>query len=337
VRLLRARFSDLGLVPLALVFGWALWYMVREELTESQRREVQVVVDAPAGIEVVPERGTVVVEVRGSRGAVDAFRAMHAPRIVRRISSSDLPSGVDETRRDYGKDDFDFGDIVGGSSLTVVEMDPVLVGVRLLRVEVQEKTVAPPEFQGAADLSIRHSLQSYTNTARVRGAASKLATFREIRTFVSKEQLLAIAETLRDTPKSTTRLTLDIDPAQRDLFTLVSPPQLSARVELSRVAEQEVVLPIRVLDEPGGGARRVQFAELNKPCFVRGDPPKVKISFTGVPSALATLTSGRVRAFVLASDLPADQRNGDVPVHLADLPVGVAPAQECSVYVEETR
>jgi hypothetical protein len=40
---------------------------------------------------------------------------------------------------------------------------------------------------------------------------------------------------------------------------------------------------------------------------------------------------------VLAADLPPDRRNGDVPVHVADLPAGVALAQECSVYVEETR
>jgi hypothetical protein len=340
VRILRALFADLGLLTLAAVFGWALWYVVREELTEFQRREVQVAVEAPPGFEVTPNRGTVKVEVRGARAAVDAFRALHSPKIVRRVVSADLPQGVDETALDLRRDDFDFGDMLGGASLTVTEMDPPVVRVRVCRLEVQQKTVAPPEFQGATDLSLRHVLQSYTNTAKVRGAVSVLATFREIRTFVSKEQLQAFAENLRDSPKSTTRLDLQIDPSQRGLFTLVEPLQLSARVELSRVAEQELVLPIRVLDEPprpGAKARRVQFAELNKPCFVRGDPPSVKLQFTGVPSALAALATGKVRAFVLADDLPPDRRNGDVPVHVADLPAGVALSQEFTVYVEETR
>jgi hypothetical protein len=337
---LRALFADFGLLTLAVVFGWALWYWVREELTESQRREVQVVVEAPSGVRASPDLSTVVIEVRGSRGVVDGFRAMHSPRIVRRITTADLPAGVDETRRDFGKDDFDFGEMLGHSGLMVVEMEPTFVGVRLSRVEVQEKTVAPPEFQGAADLSLRHVLQSYTNTAKVRGAVRDLSTFREIKTFVSKATLQGYAESLRDTPKTTANLDLEVDPSQRDLFTLVEPKQLSARVELSRVAEQEVVLPISVLDQvdrTGGRTRRVQFAELNKPCFVRGNPPKVKLQFTGVPSALAALAQSKPRAFVLAGDLPVDQRNGDVMVHVADLPAGVALSQECSVYVEETR
>jgi hypothetical protein len=281
-----------------------------------------------------------VIVVRGSRGAVDAFLALHSPRIVRHITSADLPAGVDETRRDFGKDDFDPGETLGAAGLTVVDMEPPVVGVRLQRVEVQEKTVAPPEFPAAADVSLRHVLQSYTNTAKVVGAVSVLSTFREIRTYVSKEQLQAFAESLRDAPKSTARLVLEIDPSQRDLFKLVEPTELTARVELSRVAEQELVLPIRVLDEAdrtGARARRVQFAELNKPCFVRGDPPRVKLQVTGVPSALAALAQSRPRAFVFAGDLPVDQRNGDVPVHVSDLPAGVALAQECSVYVEETR
>ena len=342
MKLVRALFADLGLLTLAVVFGWAIWYVVREELTESQRREVQVVVESGSDLlDVAATRNTVVIEVHGSRGAVDAFRAMHSPKIVRRVTTSDLPQGVDETRREFGKDDFDFGDMLG-AALTVVEMEPSLVGVQLFRVAVQEKTVAPPEFQGAADLSLRHVLQSYTNTAKVRGKVSVLSTFREIRTLVAKEKLQGFAESLRDTPKTTARLDLEVDPSQRDLFTLVDPPRLSARVELSRVAEQELVLPILVLGETstakaGAPARHVQFAELNKPCFVRGDPPKVKLQFTGVPSALAALATGKARAFVLATDLPADQRNGDVPVHVADLPAGVALAQECSVYVEETR
>jgi hypothetical protein len=263
---------------------------------------------------------------------------MHAPRIVKRVTIADLPPGVDETRRDFGKDDFDFRDMLGGAALTVVDMKPALVGVRLYRVETQEKTVAPPEFQGVADLSLRHALQSYTNTAKVRGAVSVLSTFREIKTFVSKAQLMAFAETLRESPKSNSRLVLEIDPKQRDLFKLVEPPELSARVELSRVAEQELVLPVRILgeaDRPGARVRRVQFAELNKPCFIRGDPPRVKLQFTGVPSALAALVMSKARAFVLAADLPVDQRNGDVPIHVSDLPAGVALAEACSVYVEE--
>src|SRR5262249_36481094 len=151
------------------------------------------------------------------------------------------------------------GEMLGASGLMVVEMEPSLVGVLLYRVAVQDKTVAPPEFQGAADLSLRHVLQSYTNTAKVRGAVGKLSTFREIRTYVSKEQLQGFAESLRDTPKTTAQIGLEIVPAQRDLFTLVEPTQLSARVELSRVAEQELELPISVLaqaDHPEARARR---------------------------------------------------------------------------------
>lgn len=341
MKFLRALFADFSLLTLAVVFGWVLWYVVREELTESQRREVAVVVEASTDLlDVKQMRSTVMIEVRGSRGAVDAFRAMHSPRIVRRVTSADLPTGVDETRLDFGKDAFDFGEMLGSSGLMVVEMEPTLVGVRLFRVAVQEKTVAPPELQGAADLSLRYVLQSYTNKAKVRGAVSDLSTVREIHTHVSKEQLQGFAESLRDTPKSTARLVLEVDPLQRDLFKLVEPKELSARVELSRVAEQELVLPIRVLDDAdrsGARVRRVQFAELNKPCFVRGDPPKVKLQVTGVPSALAALALARPRAFVLAGDLPVNQRNGDVPVHVADLPAGVALAADCSVYVEETR
>ena len=340
MRFLRALVADLGLLGLAAVFGWAIWYTVREDLNESQRREVEVVIQADSGLDVTPRTQIVNIVVQGPRRAVDALRAMQSPKIVRRLTPADLPPGSDETRRDFGKDDFDFAASLGGSPLNVIEMDPAVVSVKVFRVEVQEKTVAPPEFQGAADLGLRHVLQGYTNTAKVRGAVSLLSTFREIRTFVSREQLQGFAESLKDSPKTLARLVLDIDPSQRELFTLVEPLQLSARVELSRVAEQEFVLPIEIYSESSLGARparRLQFAELNKPHLVPGDPPRVRLLVTGVPSALAALATSKVHAFVLSGDLPQEQRNGDVPVHVADLPPGVALSQEYRVYVEEAR
>jgi hypothetical protein len=337
MRLLRTLFGDLGLVALAAVFGWALWYTVREELNEVVRREVTVVIEADGGLDVSPRTLKVRLDVQGPRRAVDAFRTASEPRLVRRVPIEELPPGTDEARRDFTKDDLSFSDPRGPSALTIVEMDPPVLSVRVFRVETQEKTVAPPEFQGLADLSLRHSLQSYTNKARVRGAVSVLSTFREIRTFVSKQQLMGFAESLRDNPKSTAHVVLEIDPSQRDLFTVVEPLELWARVELSRVAEMELLVPVRIYQEPApraGASRRLQFAEINKPHFVPGDPPKVRLLVTGVPSALAALTGARVRAFVLESELPEDQKNGDVPVHVADLPAGVALQQEYTVYVE---
>ena len=326
---------------LAVVFAWAIWYTVREDLNETWKRPVEVVFQTDADLDVTPRTQTVTILFQGPRRAIDALRAMQAPRIVRRLTPADLPADTAETRRDFAKDDFDFADSLGGNALSVVDMDPPLVTVKLYRVETRKKaTVAPPEFPGAADLGLKYALQGWTDKATIRGRASDFGNFREIRTVISKEQLQAFAESLKDSPKTVASLVLEIDPSQRDLFTLIDPKQLVARVELSRVAEQEFVLPIQIYDAAQKGARparRLQFAELNKPHFVPGDPPRVKLQVTGVPSALAALTASKVHAFVLGADLADDQRNGDVPVHVADLPPGVALSQDYSVYVEETR
>ena len=340
MKVLRTLFGDLGLIGLAVMFGWALWYVVRGELNETQPREILVSVEADTGLAATPAVQKVLITVQGPRSAIEGFRSVSAPRLVRRLSLADLPAGADETRRDFSKEDLDFAAFLGNSALSVVEMEPQVISVQVFRMEVQEKTVAPPEFPGAADLSLRHVLLGYTNRAKVRGAVSVLSTFREIRSFVGREQLQGFAESLRDNPKSTVRMVLEIDPSQRDLFTLVEPKELSARVELSRVAEQELVLPLQILVDSARAskaARRLQFAELNKPAFLAGSPPRVRLMVTGVPSALASLNPARVRAFVLESDLAEDQRNGDVPVHVADLPPGVALTQEYRLDVEEAR
>jgi hypothetical protein len=340
VRLARAILSDVGLVGLAVVFGWTIWFSVREDLNETQRTAVQVIIESEPGLEVTPRTQTVHIEFQGARRAIDALRATQTPRIVRRLTLSDLPADANETRRDFGKDDFDFKQSLGVGALAVLDMDPPVISVKVFRVVKLEMSVAPPEFQGAAELGLKHVLQGYTNKAFVQGRVSVLSTFREIRTFVSREQLQGFAESLRDSPKTLARLVLEVHPSQKELFTLVEPSELSARVELSRVAEQEIVVPVRLFADAGTKARpirRLQFAELNKPHFVAGDPPKVRVLVTGVPSALSALAASKVHAYVLESDLPGDQRNGEVPLHIADMPPGIALTQDYGVYVEESR
>jgi hypothetical protein len=308
VKLLRGFFADVGLWGLAVVFGWAIWYVVREDLNETLRRDIQVDFFTEPGLDVNPRSQHVTVEVQGPRRAVDAFRATLSPKIVRRITLADLPPGIDEARLDFAKDDFDFSEAFGGAPLTVVEMKQPTIAVRVFRVDTREITVAPPEFQGEAELGMKHALLDYTNKAKVRGAVTALSGFREIRTFVPRERLMAAAQAMRDEARSTQRIQLEIDALQREQLTLVEPRELSAHVELSRVARQELLLPVAILEDASRGAsrRRLQFAEINKPFFVGGQRPQ-------------------------------DQRNGDVPIHVADLPPGVALAEDYSVYVEEGR
>lgn len=333
-------FSDVGLIGLSLMFGWAIWYSVREDLNETQRREIQLLVDAEGDLDVTPRSQPISVTVQGTRRAVDAMRAMSSPRVVHRLTSADLPPGADETRRDFGKDDLDFASAFGSEALTVLEMQPPTVSVKLFRVMVQTVSVHPPEFAGAAELGLKIDVKEYSNEATVRGPMSVLRNYREIRTIVERQQLQTLADGLRDSPKTIARLPLSIHPSQRDLFTVEKPSELYARVELSRVAEQEITLPIAIYDTSSQGtksARRLQFAEINKPHFHAGDPPRVRLAVTGIPAALGSLSAANLRAFVLADDLPLDRRNGDVPVHVADLPPGVALAKEYTVYVEEVR
>jgi len=325
---------------LAVVFAWAIWYTVREDLNETQKRPVEIVFQSDAKVDVSPRTQTVTVLFQGPRRAVDALRAMQTPRIIRRLTLADLPADTDETHREFVREDFDFADALGGNALTVADMDPPSVNVRLYRVDVRDASVAPPDSGGAADLGLKYSRKSYTGSAKIRARVRDFASLRPIKTSISKEQLQAVAEGMKETPKTSATVTLEVDPTQRDLFTLIEPKQLVAIIELSRVAEKEFVVPIEILGAAQKGARparSLQFAELNKPHFVPGDPPRVKLMVTGVPSALAALTPAKLRAFVLAADLAEDQRNGDVPVHVADLPPGVALSQDYRVDVEETR
>lgn len=336
----RVIFSDVGLFGLAVMFGWVIWYTVREDLNETQRREIQFEVAAEGDLDVTPRVQAISVTVQGTRRAVDALRASVAPRVVHRLTAADLPPGADETRRDFGKDDLDFAEAFGTDALTVIDMQPQTVSVKLFRVMVQTVSVHPPEIAGALELGLKIDVKEYTNEATVRGPVSVLRNYREIRTVVERQHLAALAEGLRDSPKTIARLPLAIHPSQRDLFTVEKPAELFARVELSRVAEQEITLPIAIYDAIGQGkkpARRLQFAEINKSHFVNGTPPRVRLAVTGIPAALGSLPSAGLRAFVLADDLPEDRRNGDVPIHVADLPPGVALAKDYTVYVEEAR
>lgn len=338
----RVIFSDVGLFGLAVMFGWAIWYSVREDLNETQRRQVQLVVEAEGDLDVSPRVQTISITVQGTRRAVDALRAMASPHVVHHLTSADLPPGADETRHDFGKDDLDFAEAFGSDALTVIEMQPQTVSVKLFRVMVQTGVaVAPPEFIGAAELGLKFDVREYTREAVLRGPVSVLRNFREIRTVVERQHVAAWAESLGANANAVApHVVLAIHPSQRDLFTVEKPAELFANVVVSRVAEQEVTLPISIYDAAAQGkkpGRRLQFAEINKSHFVAGSTPRVRLAFTGVPAALGTLQSTGLRAFVLADDLPEDRRNGDIAVHVADLPPGVALAREYTVYVEEAR
>ena len=336
----RVIFSDVGLFGLAVMFAWAIWYTVREDLNETQRREIQLVVEAERDLDVFPRTQPINVTVQGTRRAVDALRSMTSPHVVHRLTAADLPPGVDETRHDFGKDDLDFADAFGSEALTVIEMQPPTVSVKLFRVMVQPVSVKPPEFVGAAELGLKVQVMKYTNEAKVRGPQSVLRAYREIRTVVERRQLAAIAEGLRDKPNITRNVPLAIHPSQRDLFTLEEPTELFAEVEVARAAEQEITLPIAIYDSSAPGKRanrRLRFTEMNKAHFLNGDPPRVRLAVTGVPAVVGSLPVAGLRAYVLADDLPDDRRNGDIPVHVADLPPGVALARDYTVDVEEAR
>ncbi len=336
----RSLVADVGLFGLSIAFAWALWYTVREELDSSGRLDVTIDFEPEQGLDVVPRSVKVGVEVEGPRRQIDALLSRPSVRVARRVSLAEMSANGDETPRTFGREELDLAEALGGGKLAVTSMSPPVVTVSLVRVEEQHRLVAPPEVEGAAELGLRVVVQSSTQAARVRGAAAALSRVAEVRTFIPRERLQAAARELRDRSVAALDVRLDVDPGQRDLFTLVQPTELTARIELSRVAAQELVVPLHLVADArriDARPRRIRFAELNKADFVPGDPPKVRLTVSGAGGVLATLAPDKVHAFVLASDLPGDQSNGDVPVHVADLPPGVALQREPTVYVEEVR
>ena len=344
MKLVRVVFGDPGLKVLSLLLAWALWYIVREDLTETATREATVVVEVEGDgdLSARPNQRTVTIQASGPRRALEAFRGNLQPRVVARIRADALESDQYDRKISFSQQELELRDSLGNEDLTIQSMIPATVDVVVFRVEQTRKTVEPPDFLGIDELDVRVDLKRYTTEAVVRGAANALSTIPRIKTFVSKEQIRSYAAGLRDTLGSTVVFRLNIDPKQAPNIELIEPKELEAQVQLSRVEQHPLEVPLQLYGDvgpstAGGNARRLRFAEINKPHLLAGDPPRVQLVLIGPPAAVERLTPESIRAFVLTSDLPPDQTFGDIPVHIADLPPGVALDREYTVSVEEIR
>jgi hypothetical protein len=328
VNLVRPLLRNWGAKLLSLLLAWGLWYAVREDLEDVREATLTVVAEGPEGADLdgVVLTPRVAAKLKGPRREVEVM-ASGAHALVAPLSAGDLAVDQHTTVREFRSTDLRPPAPMRPGVVRIVEMDPEVVRVQVRRLETRQIPLAPPEFPGAKEAQVVVEIRRRPEEVLVRGPVEQLRSILELRTSVPREQIRRAAESMGDAARTTVTLPLVVDPAQRPFATLLEPRDLEATVDLVRVQEREVTLPLSIYrDEDairGAGPRRLQFAEINKPCLASRDPPAIQVRLRGSPRALDAVRAETLRAFVLEHELPIEATFGDLRVHTSDLPPGV--------------
>jgi hypothetical protein len=263
------------------------------------------------------------VRIRGARREVEllanGLRPLMAP-----IASADLAVDQYSGTKSFGASDLRFPAPVAPNAVRIVQMDPQKVDVRVRRMQQRDLPLAPPVFPPPEETRVRIETRKLPERVWVRAAAEHLRTLIDVKTVVDREQLLGLIARMDDSVRTTATVQLRIDASQADLLELIEPRTLEAVVELVRVDEQTIVVPLVVLQPRGEVPVTMTVAQTNKPWVFVGPEPAVNLTLRGSRENLDAVDARRIRAFLLATDLPAEGNVADIPVHVADLPQGVA-------------
>lgn len=326
---LRSLFRNWGAKLLSLALAWGLWYAIREDLEDVRQATLAVEAQAPQGSDLdgVVLSPRVAVTLKGPRREVDEL-ASGAHPLLAPLSDGDLAVDQHSRIRDFRAEDLLPASPLRAGVVRIVEMEPKVVRVQVRRLESRTVPLAPPEFAGAADAHVVVELKRRPAEALVRGPVEQLRSVVELRTTVAREHLRRAVEAMGDAGRTTVTLPLTVDPTQKPFVTILEPRELDVTVDLVRVHEIEVQMPLSIYRErgpesPEGAARRLQFAEINRPCLVSRSPPRIVVKLRGSPRALSSVRPDALRAFVLEEELPPDATFGDLRIHLSDLPPGV--------------
>jgi hypothetical protein len=329
MNVLRALFANAGMKLLALLLAWGLWFVVREDLDEVRDAVLRVSVRPVPGsnIDAAVENDQVTVRVRGPRRDVDQLVDV-ARELLVRVRPDDLNVDQLTAVRELGADDLLLPPPLPPDAVRIEEMSPETITVRLWRVERREVPVRTPEFPGLEDLNVSVERRSWPQKALVRGPADDLVKLPWLDSTVDREQLRRAVEAMGDSGRVSTSLPLLLTNAPTANFQVIEPRALEVRFDLVRSATLTVTVPLPLLDDAGARPRRIRVAPGDRPGIVAGTPPQIALELRGPPKALATVTPESIRAFLLASELPADAKSGELRVHTSDLPAGVSLARE---------
>lgn len=325
MRLFRLLVAHPGLKLFSLVLAWGLWYAVREDLDETRTVTLRVEADpgSDAGVDGQVLTDSVEVRIKGSRREVEllanGLRPLRAP-----IASGDLAVDQYSGTKAFRASELRFPAPVAANAVRIVEMEPQKVDVRVRRIQQRDLPLAPPIFPPAEETRVRIETRKLPERVWVRAPAEHLRTLIDVKTVVDREQLLGLISRMDDSVRTTATVQLHIDASQADLLELIEPRTLEAVIELVRVDEQTIVVPLVVLQPRGQDSVTMTVAAQNKPWVFVGPEPAVNLTLRGSRENLAAVDSRRIRAFLLATDLPPEGNLADIPVHVADLPQGVA-------------
>lgn len=309
-----------GMKLLALLLAWGVWYVVREDLDEPRDVRLHVVAQTVAGgaIDGEVQEDMVAVKIRGPRRDVEFL--VNEKQLIAPVRADDLTVDQNSGTKTLRAEDLLLPEALVPGSVRIVEMTPATVTVRLRRMERRPMTLRPPELRGIEDLNVQVERKRWPQKAVVRGPADQLGTL-ALETAVEYDQLRRAVEAMGDATRATVTLPLTLLNAPSKNFTVIEPRVLEMSLDLVRESSATLTLPLAILQDANGPARRVRVSG-ERPWIVAGDPPQVVLELRGSSKSLAAATPQSVRAFILASDLPDGADQGEVPLHTADLPAG---------------
>jgi len=353
MRLLGLVFDNFGLKVLALCMAWAVWFMASESLQDEAtvpmvvRTEIQ---SADGLIVAQPVEGyqSVKVRVEGPQGAVADFERVD-PVVIVRVKPEQFPDFPTETEKkvDFVLDDVVLPQVSEFPGLRAVEMEPKVIRVNVQRMEVRE---TPVELTDVPPLvgTVAVRVTRYDSMVKIKATANDLQKrLSPIRASIDVDLLRQMANNLGEEPSSNEEVDLTVDPAQAEMFELVDRDRIRARLELSQIGEGSVDVPVRILGRVDGSPhRRLVFSPSNElaealqgiyTTGVDGGPPRLLLALQGSPAAIAAVVPARVIAFVLESEMPADQTLANLPLHVSGLPPGVRLKLALTLAVEGDR
>ena len=330
----RAFFRNWGAKLLSLVLAWGIWYAVREDLEDERQATVPVIAEAPPGSDLdgVVLTSRVAVTIKGPRREVDEMASGSHP-LVAPLTADDLASDELSKFRDFRAEDLHVASPLRPGVVRIVEMEPRLVRVQVRRLESRTVPLSPPDFPGANDVHVGVVIKRRSEEALVRGPVEHLRSILELKTAVARDAFRRAVESMGDSGHTTVTLPLTVDASQKSFVTLLEPREPEVTVDLVRLQDKEVEVPLSIFRDRGPGsadgpARRLQFAEINRPCLVSRHPPRVLFKLRGSPKSLAAVRAETLRAFVLEEELSPELAFGDLRVHMSDLPQGVTLDRE---------
>ncbi len=334
--------GSLYLVVVAAVLSWSLWFITRQEISDTHTVtvSVQAVVEDANDLRAMVTKGREVrITVEGPVGDINALRLLESKTARAYVGEDDIAAGEGEGNVQVQLEDLQFEQLDQFENTHAIAMEPDKVHVRITRFVDREVNVLPPVIPDADFPGFVIDLEHVPAKVRVQGPKLRFK-FADLATSINEDQLRNVVADMQDEAIRTQ--VIDLLPIKQD-GTVYGPDvvlteRLVATVKITHVRKREVWVNLSILAPTGAAAVSGVFKFSNVNRVKKGDafdpggdgkPARLRVELQGATRALEQLPEEGLEAFVMAAELldeSGQPKEGARKVRTLELPAGVSLA-----------